>query len=137
MSEVYNILIFLFLGTGAIYIASKLTEKRKKIINNGIEVEGIIFGFEASPDSNMNASYPVLRFVTKEGLWITEAADYSSIPFLLKKGQTVKIVYNPDNPKEFIYKTSVDYSKIYYLFFAVGIACLVGGVWFAYKYLTK
>ncbi|MES1214953.1 MAG: DUF3592 domain-containing protein [Bacteroidota bacterium] len=144
MSDVYNILIFLFLGTGLLFLASKLIEKKKRLVNNGVEVEGVVFKFDdssssfiTSSDSGNNSRFPVIRFVTKEGLWITETADTALPSFLLKEGQSVKVVYNPDNPKEFIYKTSIDFSKISYLFVALGIGFLIVGIWFASKYLIK
>ncbi|MCW3116904.1 MAG: hypothetical protein JWM28_986 [Chitinophagaceae bacterium] len=132
-----NILIPLFIGLGLLFAGLKFITKRKKLLTNGIEVEGVIFGFESSSGSTSGVAYPVIRFVTKEGLWITESANIGLPQFLLKQGQQVKVVYNPAKPKEFIYKTSVDFSKIGYFIVVGGILLFIAGIWFAYKYLTK
>ena len=130
-------------GAGAIFSFFKFQEKRKKIIENGVEVTGIVFEYSnnASVDfadsGSSRANYPTIRFVTKEGLWITEQADYGGPGFFLKQGQEVTVIYNADNPKEFIYKTSTDLSKIGYLFLIIGIVSISVALWFAYKYLTS
>jgi hypothetical protein len=132
MSDITYILIPLIIGL--ILAGSTFIVKRKELIAKEIEADGIIFGFAVSPDSNISARYPIVRFVTNAGLWITEPADIGLPSLLLKKGQQVKVIYNP---KEFIYKTSIDFSKISYLMFGVGFVCFGAGSWFAHRYLTQ
>ena len=143
MSDPIQIIVFLILGAAAIFAFFKFQEKRKKIIENGIEVTGIVFEHsenepvDYTKSTNFRNNCPTIRFVTKEGLWITEQADYGGSGFFLKQGQEVTVIYNADNPKEFIYKTSTDLSKFGYLFLIVGIASISVALWFAYKYLTS
>lgn len=136
MTDAYNILL-LVVGCSFLFFASKQLNKRKRLITNGIAVEGIVFAFENSSGFDDRTRNPIIRFVTKEGLWITEPADVAPITFLLKAGQKVKVVYNPDNPKEFNYKTTFDFSKLTYLILVAGIGFLLAGIWFAYKYIIK
>lgn len=141
MADPINIIALLVFGIIFILAGSKLVEKRKNIIQNGIEVEGVIFEFDDSTppisiDSYDNAKYPIIRFVTKKGEWITEKSEYEVSSFLFKEGQKVKVIYNPENPKDFIFKTKVDFSKFAYLFLIAGIILFSTGLWFAYKYLT-
>ncbi len=136
MSELITLITPLFLGIVFIIVSMTLMSKRNKIIQNGIEVEGVIFDFEASHVSNNNfLKYPIIRFVTEEGLWITKTSDYS-FPFL-KKGSKVTVIYNKDKPEDFIFKTSIDISKLAYLFLIPGIIILLIGLWFAYRYLIS
>jgi hypothetical protein len=143
MSDPIQIIVFLILGVTAIFAFFKFQEKRKKVIENGIEVTGIVFEYsENAPvdytnSTNSRSSCPTIRFVTKEGLWITEQADYGGSGFFLKQGQEVTVIYNADNPKEFIYKTSTDLSQIGYLVLIIGIASISVALWFAHKYLTS
>jgi hypothetical protein len=143
MSDPIQVIVFLTLGVAAIFAFFKFQEKKKKIIENGIEVTGIVFEYsENAPvkytdSTNYKDNIPTIRFVTKEGLWITEQADYGGSGFFLKQGQEVTVIYNADNPKEFIYKTSTDLSKIAYLGLIIGIASISVALWFAYKYLTS
>ena len=143
MSDPIQIIVFLILGAAAIFAFLKFQEKRKKVIENGIEVTGIVFEssknapVDYTNSTNFKSNHPTIRFVTKEGLWITEQAEYGVSGFFLKQGQEVTVIYNADNPKEFIYKTSTDLSKIGYLFLIIGIASISIALWFAYKYLTS
>ena len=143
MSDPIQIIVFLILGTAAIFAFFKFLEKRKRVIENGIEVTGIVFEssknapVDYTNSTNFKSSCPTIRFVTKEGLWITEQADYGGPGFFLKQGQEVTVIYNADNPKEFIYKTSTDLSNFGYLFLISGIASIAVALWFAYKYLIS
>ena len=143
MSDPIQIIIFLVLGAAAIFAFFKFQENRKRIIENGIEVTGIVFEtsknapVDYTNSSNLRSNHPTIRFVTKEGLWITEQAKYGNFGFSLKQGQEVTVIYNADIPKEFTYKTSTDLSKIGYLFLIIGIASISVALWFAYKYLTS
>jgi len=143
MSDPIQILILLIIGAAAIFIFFKFQEKKQRIIENGIEVNGIVFENSNNASANYGdpgsprGNYPTIRFVTKEGVWITEQADYGGSGFFLKQGQEVTVIYNADDPKEFIYKTSFDLSKISYLILIAGLICIAIGLWFAYKYLTS
>lgn len=138
MEDILTPIVFLIAGAGFIYIALQLKDKSKKLLQNGVETEGVINGFETSSGSNnMTVSYPVIRFQTKEGKLIEEKASIAPPRFLLKEGQKVVVTYNPDNPAEYIFKTSVDYSKTLYIFLVVGIALMLFGLWSTYQYLVS
>ena len=135
MQDLIAIIVPLFLGIVFIILAMTFLAKRKTIIQNGIEAKGIIFDFKGSEINQSFMKYPIIRFVTKEGTWITKTSDYS-FPFL-KKGKDVIVIYNKDKPQEFIFKTSFDASKLVYIFLILGVAFLLIGLWLAYGYLTK
>ena len=135
MEDPINIIYFLLGGAISVFSFFKFREKRKRIIDNGIEVEGIIYEFDGI-SINDQTSYPLIRFVTKEGLWITEKGDWTSTS--LKEGVKVTVVYNSNDPKEFIYRTSYDWSDILtYLFLIAGVVSTCIGLWFAYQYLIS
>ena len=135
MADIITIIILLLTGFSFIIGTNKFTAKRKRVLSNGVTVEGIIFQFDRSRDTN---DFPVIRFTTKDGIWITEPSDDAPLPFLLKQGQKVSVTYNFENPKEFIFTTkNFDFSKTRYLFIGAGIICLIISLWLAYRYLTK
>ncbi len=136
MQEIINIIIPIFVGSVSILLSLKLTEKKKRIIANGIETNGVIFSFESPEISDSSSVYPVIRFVTKEGVWITELADIALPRFLLKEGQKVRVIYNADNPKEFVYKTTFDVTNLSYVFLVAGFLFIAGGFWMLYKYFS-
>ena len=135
MEDPVNIIYFLLGGAVAIFGFFKFREKRKRIIENGIEVKGIIYEVDDISVNNQ-ANYPMIRFVTKEGLWITEKGDWTSTT--LKAGAEVIVIYNSNDPKEFIYRISYDWPDILsYLLLIVAVACIGLGLWFAYQYLIN
>lgn len=137
MPEIINIVIPLIVGLILIIIGFEQKRKTKRLVNNGIEVEGIIFSKETSSDSENRATYPIIRFVTKDGLWVTEKAN-ESLPFFFKKDEkTVQVFYDPNNPKEFIYKTSADSLKVTDILIIAGILSFIIGLWLCYQYLIK
>lgn len=131
----YEIIIILICGAACIFAFFKFNDKKKRIIENGIEVTGIVFHYPVSNRDESNS--PTIRFVTKEGVWMTEEADYGPSTLFLKEGQEVTVIYNAENPKEFIYKTSIDFSKLGYLALFAGLGAIAVGFWFAFKYLTS
>ena len=108
--------------------------RRRKMIENGIEVKGIIYEIE-DISFNDEMIHPTIRFVTKEGLCIAEKVNSTSAG--LKVGKEVTVIYNSKSPKEFIYKMSFNWPDMMsYLVFFAGIVCVGLGFWLAYKYLT-
>ena len=138
MEDIFIPIVSLVVGAMFVYVAMQLKGKRTMLLENGIETEGVINGFETSMGTDsMISSYPVIRFQTKTGKLIEQKASIAPPKFLLKDGQKVTVTYNPDNPAEYIFKTSFDFSKIFYVFLISGIAILLFGLWSAYKYLVN
>ena len=137
MQEPIQIIIALLVGISAILAFLKFQDKKKRIIENGIEVTGIVFeeSYHSNINDQSNHKNPVIRFVTKDGLWMTEQADYDS--GFLEEGQEINVIYNAENPKEFIYNTSKDITNISYLLLIIGVIAFGIGLWLAYKYLTN
>ena len=99
-------------------------------------MEGVVFDLVSSNDGSDSLDYPVIRFVTtdKTMTWITEKYEMS-MPAFTTKGKKVRVIYNADNPKEFIIKTSFDTSKLYYAFPVIGIILMIIGGIMAINYL--
>jgi hypothetical protein len=90
-------------------LAIKLLLDIRKISNNGTEVKGVIFDVE-SVDANQNSViFPIVRFVTKENIWITKSCMIGTIPNLYKKGKEVIVVYQINEPNNFFIKDNFIY----------------------------
>jgi hypothetical protein len=135
MNDIFVSLIFLITGTVVMCVIFFVKQKNKKILENGIEVEGVINGFENIDGLSNNSRFPIIRFQTQNGVLITEKANIALPPFILKEGQKVKVIYKIDNPKDFILKTSFDFSKLFYLFLLLSIVFISLGILGVYKYL--
>jgi hypothetical protein len=102
----------LVIGVGLVFTVSGY--KKKKIINrlrqSGIKVDGVVFSLEydaSSPDSNdydnqSGMYYPVIRYLTIEKEWVTEKYMFGSYPSKYKEGDTVPVIYDRKNIKEFV-----------------------------------
>jgi len=71
------------------------------LLEHGIEVEGEIVDV-VGDSSKQSSGRPLIRFTTKEHALVTQQYKIS-VPFN-KKGEKVILVYNADNPKQFIVK---------------------------------
>ena len=120
--------IVLILASIAIfYIGFKFRLKARKILLNGVEVKGTVFDIVGSGITSSLSRYPIVRFLTKENVWITQEYDISTTFNFLKKGQEVTVLYNPDAPNEFFIKTTSN-NIVPILTIMIGIIVLSIGV---------
>jgi hypothetical protein len=104
--KIYLVQGFLILiSITLIYVAIRILLIRKKIKKTGIEVEGVIFDTELFSNPGASSiSFPIVRFVTEDKLWITKASGIGVIPGTYKKGKKIKIVYEKALPENFYIK---------------------------------
>jgi len=137
------ILIPLIAGIVVIYYLQKEKNKRSVLSLRGVHVEGIIFDFthdkkgfyigsQNNNDSNL-IKIPIIRFTTGTGEWITEKYSISTSSY--KQGQKVAVIYNPDNPKEFMLKDTGIFNIIYYVIGTISIAAIGYGLYNTYVYV--
>ena len=94
-------MIFLLIfGLAFLLIALVFLFKLKKISRNGIKTEGSVFDVEYK--KNYKFPYPVIRFLTTENVCITQTPDFWANEKIPAKGDKVKVIYNPDNPTDFV-----------------------------------
>jgi hypothetical protein len=94
-------IVSVILGAGLIIAGIIQRQKKKKLLQDGIETEGEIFDIVG--DSSKNASgNPVIKFATRDQVWVTEKYKIS-VPFE-KKGSKVTLIYDAGNPKRFVVK---------------------------------
>lgn len=122
---VLNEIIPIVIGIGMIVAFFVHTRKVKRLNSNGIEVEGIVFNIEMSDGSER----PVIRFLTTEELWITEAYHIGTLPASFKRGQKVKVVYNPEDPKDFILRSNKATSYVPSIILVAGMFLLMWGIY--------
>lgn len=101
-------------GVVFLLIAFIFIFKLKKMTKNGIRTEGIIFDIEVR--KNSRNPYPVIRFQTIGNVVITKVPDFYSLPGYPKKGDKVKVIYNPDDPNDFIVESNPGRIIIFILF---------------------
>lgn len=81
--------------------------KLKKISRNGIKTEGVVFDVEYNK-KNYRIAYPVIRFLTTENVWVTQTPGFWTNAKPPAKGDKVNVIYNPDDPTNFVVESKVN-----------------------------
>lgn len=106
----------------AVWGFGKMTERRK-LLKTGVRVEGTVIENDYSVSGG--TYYPVVRYVMLEKEWVTKKYDIGSRPPAFKEGETVKVIYSPDNHEQFMIDNW--HSKFFApVFIAVGMVLIVG-----------
>ena len=114
-------------GVVFLAIAFLFIVKLQKMKRNGIKTEGIIVDIEVR--KNSRNPYPVIRFQTIGNIEITRVPDFYSLPGYPRRGDKVKVIYNPDDPNDFIVESNPIRVVIFLL---VGLSFLI--VWGVLKW---
>jgi hypothetical protein len=139
----WQTIIFCFLGFALILVSIFTSSTSKKLKESGTTVDGIIFSLGASNrvgSDNYSTNVKdriTVRFLTTDNVWITEQLKANFLVAYIgqyKEGETVKIIYDPQNPSNFVITTKQS-EKIGRVVVALGgIVFLVVGI---LKYLDK
>lgn len=91
--------------------------------SKGIHVEGIIYDMEKSIGTE-NVSYPIVRFLTLDNIWITQTSKVSSILGFPKKGDKVTVIYQKGDPHNFIVKHRLSF-LVPVILFSIAIILMI------------
>ena len=96
-----TIIILLVVSASVFFIGVFQLVQINKIAKTGSKSKGIIFDLEQSgTTSNINATFPIVRFVTNNSEWITVTSKTGIVPGIYKKGAEVNIIYNKEQATE-------------------------------------
>jgi hypothetical protein len=104
ISLLTTILCPILAGACCIYVFLERSKREHYLRKKGVRAEGIIFDFADTDQDFTNSSgsstaYPVIRFVTQSGEWITK--QYTITHSSLRQGDKVTVYYDTTNPREF------------------------------------
>ncbi len=123
----FDIQNLISVGIGLVFIPVSVSYRKKinRLQSTGIEVTGIVFDivYRSNMPGNIRSNrYPIIRFLTVENKWMTE--EYKNSIGLFKKGKKVTVVYNPEDPKDFIVNNqALKYIPTVFLIFGVMAIC--------------
>ncbi|MDF2188925.1 DUF3592 domain-containing protein [Paraflavitalea sp. CAU 1676] len=132
----FDILIPMIVGLWAIYYLSERIKEDKHVLRNGLPAEGIVCDFDESAiseSSEMDLKYPIVRFVTQKGEWITER--YYVADSRMKLGDTIKVIYDPENPSTFLVEARNAPVTTYILWSLIGAGGILWGFYQLIRYL--
>jgi hypothetical protein len=117
--------IFMFAGLLFFAIGSGMTMRQRTLEKQGIEAQGVVIDLQENYDSDGSTYTPVVQFKTKSGQSIEFASSYSSSPPAYDVGESVTVVYPPNNPAEAIIKSDGQFLHIIFMLLG-GIVTAVG-----------
>lgn len=85
----------LFIGLSLLFLF-----KRNQISRKGVRTEGTVTDLVRREGSRHVS--PVIRFQTTNNEWITKSPDFWGTGRAPQRGDTVKVIYNPDDPGDFV-----------------------------------
>jgi len=88
-------LIFLFIGAGLMVIAIICYFDTKSFLANSNEIQGKVIGFVRG---YKGVFCPIISFKTEDGKIMKFKESFGTRPPQYKKGDLVRVLYNPKNP---------------------------------------
>jgi len=138
MSAIFNKqmivpLIFTLFGLLFFAIGSGLTMRQRSLEQQGIEAQGVVIDLQENYDSDGSTYKPVVQFKTRGGQNVEFASSYSSNPPAYDIGESVTVVYPPENPSEAIIKGDGQILHIIFMllggiFASVGFFLVLAGI---------
>lgn len=141
MSIFSDVLSFLgpIVGGGIMLaIASSKSKKLAALKEKGQSAKGVVFMMEQESgggkftfgnndsDWEFNSKYPVIRFLTADQEWITAKSSHV-VHSLYKEGEAVTVIYNKEDPTEFMIESKLN-DVIFLLLQVVGGALIITGL---------
>ena len=106
-------LIFFGIGAG-------LTYRQRVLENQGGEAQGEVTNLVTSCDDDGCTYKPVVHFITESGKNVSFTSTYSSSPPAYDVGESVQVIYSPENPEKAVIKGEGLWFRIIFM--------IVGGV---------
>jgi hypothetical protein len=118
---------FIFFLSGMLFFAigSGMTMRQRTLESQGIEVPGVVIDLQENYDSDGSSYTPVVQFRAKGGQSIEFVSSYSSSPPAYDVGESVTVVYPPDNPSDAIIKGDGQFLHIIFMLLG-GVVAAIG-----------
>jgi hypothetical protein len=117
--------IFMIFGLLFFAIGSGMTMRQRTLEKRGIEAPGIVVGLHENYDSDGSTYTPIVQFRTDSGQSVEFVSSYSSSPPAYRVGETVTVVYPPENPEKAIIKGDGQFLHIIFMLLG-GIVAAIG-----------
>lgn len=101
-----------------------LLHKFKDLQKNGRRADGVVFKREHVYESENSTYNYTIRFVTADGVWITSKLQNGIIKEMYP-GDKVTVLYDPEEPKNFMLDNSIGQMALSWLLILAGIGGLI------------
>jgi hypothetical protein len=126
---------FIIIAAGIIFLAigmSTLSKKKKRLLREGEETEGEVSEIVEASGDDVTEYFPVIRFITAKNEIIEKVVPDLMISGVVEEGVKLRILYNPQQPDDFLVKSnrSIWMSRI---LSALGIIAVLAGTYLLLK----
>jgi hypothetical protein len=136
----YGVIASVILGVVFTIVGYIKRKEIHKLKQYGIRVDGTVISLDYEPPSNSGSAnghynntgtyYPVIRYATTEKELLTKRCEIGHYPAKYNEGDTVPILYDPDNANEFIIDDNSSGIIVHLFWFGI-LLIAVGGAIFA------
>jgi hypothetical protein len=102
MESIETVMVLFVMGLAALLIGIARSSDKRRLLNKGIRVDGIVFQIIHDGNSTSPTYYPVVRFVTEDNDQVTEKYKIGGNKYLYKEGDSVRVIYDAQNPGKFL-----------------------------------
>ncbi len=102
--QLLGLLAFLLFGLLFFAVGSGMTMHQRALEKQGIEAQGVVVGLQENYDSDGSTYAPVVQFKTANGHNVEFVSTYFSSPPAYEVGESVIVVYPPNDPDKVIIK---------------------------------
>ena len=126
--ELSTSILVLIVGVATTLYGVNKNRKISKFKSLGLEAEGVVFDLIKKDDPEDQSYICIIRFLTKNNIWITREPSAYFSHFGIKKGDKVQVFYDPENPNDFVVYNPIT-NPIFTIPIIVGIIITIGALY--------
>jgi type II secretory pathway pseudopilin PulG len=102
MESIEVVIVLFIIGLAALLFGMVRSSEKRRLLNEGIRVDGVILQLINDGNSTSPTYFPVVKFKTEQNDWVTERYKIGGNKYLYKEGDAVRVIYDPLNPGRFL-----------------------------------
>ena len=119
-------ILVMIMSAAICFLAYSIQKKYKTFAPNIEKVEGTLLGYEILKTKKADKKIPIASFVTKDGQALTQKSTESFFSSNTKKGTTITVCYNVDNPTQIMIQGKKTGQAYYVLMIVAAVFFLAG-----------
>lgn len=127
IEELLGSVFILIAGVSATWYGIYKNRKISKFKSLGLETEGVVFDLIKKDDPEASDAW-IIRYLTRDNIWITKEPSVYFSHFGIKKGDKVQVFYNPNDPNDFVVYNPIT-NPIFKIPIIVGILMTASGLY--------
>jgi hypothetical protein len=102
MESIETVMVLFVIGLAAMLVGIYRSTEKRRLLNQGIRVDGVVFQLIHDGNSISPTYFPVIRFTTEQNDLVTEKYKIGGNKYIYKEGEQVRVIYDALNPARFL-----------------------------------